>query len=182
MVAEPISDLPSPEDSVAFITLLGDNVNKVPRDLNEISGNQNQFRSDVKLYGRVTPPPVILATGSTDINIPYYPITNPQTVSTIATQDDMFKDDVGNQQIVGPPYSTVYEEDSNPYLARLAQGNNPGNPIGSLQAADYKDPYRILLGVFETNPRVSLLDIYYETSTTGLVEDLNAVAGQDEIS
>ena len=175
----PISDLPSPEDSVAFITLLGDNVNKVPRDLNEISGNQNQFRSDVKLYGRVTPPPVILATGSTDINIPYYPITNPQTVSTIATQDDMFKDDVGNQQIVGPPYSTVYEEDSNPYLARLAQGNNPGNPIGSLQAADYKDPYRILLGVFETNPRVSLLDIYYETSTTGLVEDLNAVAGQD---
>ena len=176
----PISDLPSPEDSVAFITLLGDNVNKVPRDLNEISGNQNQFRSDVKLYGRVTPPPVVLATGSTDINIPYYPITNPQTVSTIATQDDMFKDDVGNQQIIGPPYSTVYEEDSNPYLARLAQGNNPGNPIGSLQAADYKDPYRILLGVFETNPRVSLLDIYYETSTTGLVEDLNAVAGQDD--
>ena len=175
----PISDLPSPEDSVAFITLLGDNVNKVPRDLNEISGNQAQFRSDVKLYGRVTPPSVILDTGSTDINIPYYPITNPQTVSTIATQDEMFKDDVGNQQIVGPPYSTVYEEDSNPYLARLAQGNNPGNPIGSLQAADYKDPYRILLGVFETNPRVSLLDIYYETSTTGLVEDLNAVAGQD---
>jgi hypothetical protein len=175
----PISDLPSPEDSVAFITLLGDNVNKVPRDLNEISGNQAQFRSNVKLYGRVTPPSVILATGSTDINVPYYPITNPQTVSTIATQDELFKDDVGNQQIVGPPYSTVYEEDSNPYLARLAQGNNPGNPIGSLQAADYKDPYRILLGVFETNPRVSLLDIYYETSTTGLVEDLNAVAGQD---
>ena len=173
------ANIPSPQDSVAFITLLGDNVNKVPRDLNEISGNQAQFRSDVKLYGRVTPPPVILATGSTDINIPYYPITNPQTVSTIATQDDMFKDDTGNNPSIGPPYSTVYEQDSDPYLARLAQGNNPGNPIGSLQAVDYKDPYRILLGVFETNPRVSLLDIYYETSTTGLVEDLNAVAGQD---
>ena len=174
------TNIPSPEDSVAFITLLGDNINKVPRDLNEISGNQNQFRSDVKLYGRVTPPPVILATGSTDINIPYYPITNPQTVSTIASQDDMFKDDTGNNPLIGPPYSTIYEQDSDPYLARLAQGNNPGNPIGSLQALDYKDPYRILLGVFETNPRVSLLDIYYETSTTGLVEDLNAVAGQDE--
>ena len=174
------TNIPSPVDSVAFITLLGDNINKVPRDLNEISGNQNQFRSDVKLYGRVTPPPVILATGSTDINIPYYPITNPQTVSTIASQDDMFKDDTGNNPSIGPPYSTIYEQDSDPYLARLAQGNNPGNPIGSLQALDYKDPYRILLGVFETNPRVSLLDIYYETSTTGLVEDLNAVAGQDE--
>ena len=173
------TNIPSPEDSVAFITLLGDNINKVPRDLNEISGNQDQFRSDVKLYGRVTPPPVILTTGSTDINIPYYPITNPQTVSTIASQDDMFKDDTGNNPSIGPPYSTVYEQDSDPYLARLAQGNNPGNPIGSLQALDYKDPYRILLGVFETNPRVSLLDIYYETSTTGLVEDLNAVAGQD---
>jgi len=172
------NNIPSPEDSIAFITLLGDNMNKVPRDLNEISGNQSQFRSDVKLYGRVTPPSVVLTANSTDINIPYYPITNPQTVSTIATQDEMFKDDDPPQ--TGPPYSTIYEQDSNPYLARLAQGNNPGNPIGSLQATDYTNAYRILLGVFETNPRVSLLDIYYETSTTGLVEDLNAVAGQDD--
>jgi len=172
------NNIPSPEDSIAFITLLGDNINKVPRDLNEISGTQSQFRSDVKLYGRVTPPSVILTATSTSINVPYYPITNPQTVSTIATQDEMFKDDGTTQ--TGPPYPTIYEQDSNPYLARLAQGNNPGNPIGSLQATNYKDAYRILLGVFETNPRVSLLDIYYETSTTGLVEDLNAVAGQDD--
>lgn len=171
--------IPSPEDSVAFIPLIGDNINKVPRDLNEISSDQTQFRSDVKLFGRVTPPAVILTATSTDINIPYYPGTNAQTVAAIANQNEMFIDDVGGAGNTGPPYSTIYEEDSNPYLARLAQGNINSNAIGSLQANNYKNIYRILLGVFETNPRVSLLDIYYETSTTGLVKDLNAVAGQD---
>ena len=166
---------PDPVNTVAFITILGDNINKVPKDLTEVGPDQKQFRSSVELYGRVTPSPA--ATPPT-INIPYYPIINPQTVSTIATQDEMFKDDTGGGGTIGPPYSTVYQQDSNPYLVRLAQGNNAGNPIGSLQQSNYKDTYNILLGVFETNPRVSLLDIYYETSTSGLVTDLNQAAGQ----
>jgi hypothetical protein len=168
---------PDPVNTVAFITLLGDNINKVPKDLTEVGPDQKQFRSSVRLFGRVTPPPIALPAASTALNIPYYPIINPQTVSTIATQDEMFKDDTGGGGVIGPPYGTVYQEDSNPYLVRLAQGDNAGNPIGSLQQANYKDAYKVLLGVYETNPRVSLLDIFYETSTSGLITDLNAVAG-----
>ena len=164
---------PTANDSIAFITLIGDNVNKVPRDLNEVASADKQFTSSVKLFGRVTPD---TTTDSPTKNIPYYPITNPQTVATIAVQNEMFKDD--GTATSGPPYGAVYEQDSNPNLARLAQGNNSGNPIGSLQQASYKSAYNILLGVFETNPRTSLLDIYYETSTSGLVTDLNEAAGQ----
>ena len=169
------ADAPTANDSIAFITLIGDNVNKVPRDLNEVASADKQFTSSVKLFGRVTPD---TTTDSPTKNIPYYPITNPQTVATIAVQDEMFKDDVGGGGGVGPPYGAVYEQDSNPNLARLAQGNNSGNPIGSLQLSNYQNAYNILLGVFETNPRTSLLDIYYETSTSGLVTDLNEAAGQ----
>ena len=169
------ADAPTANDSIAFITLIGDNVNKVPRDLNEVASADKQFTSSVKLFGRVTPD---TTTDSPTKNIPYYPITNPQTVATIAVQDEMFKDDVGGQGGIGPPYGAVYEQDSNPNLARLAQGNNSGNPIGSLQSSNYQNAYNILLGVFETNPRTSLLDIYYETSTSGLVTDLNEAAGQ----
>ena len=164
---------PDPVNTVAFITLLGDNINKVPKDLTEVGPDQKQFRSSVELYGRVTPNSVAPPT----INIPYYPVTNPQTVSTIATQDEMFKDDTGGGGNVGPPYATIYQEDSNPYLARLAQGGNSGNPIGSLQQANYQTAYTILLGVFETAPVQSLLDIFWETSSTGLVSDFNAAAG-----
>jgi hypothetical protein len=165
---------PDPVNTVAFITILGDNINKVPKDLTEVGPDQKQFRSSVELYGRVTPSPA--ATPPT-INIPYYPIINPQTVSTIATQDEMFKDDTGGGGTIGPPYSTVYQQDSNPYLVRLAQGDNAGNPIGSLQQANYKDAYNIHLGIFETAPVESLLEIFWETSTAGLISDLNAIAG-----
>ena len=89
----------------------------------------------------------------------------------------MFKDDTGGGGTIGPPYSTVYQQDSNPYLVRLAQGDNAGNPIGSLQQANYKDAYNIHLGIFETAPVESLLEIFWETSTAGLISDLNAIAG-----
>ena len=171
---------PDPVNTIAFITLLGDNINKVPRDLTEVGPDQKQYRSSVELYGRVTPPSVVLEVTNPITpydTIPYYPGTNPQTVSTIATQDEMFKDDSGNNTQTGPPYSTVYQQDSNPYLTRLIQGDNAGNAIGSLQStSNYKDPYTILLGVFETAPVESLIDIFYETSTSGLISEYNAAA------
>ena len=168
---------PDPVNTIAFITLLGDNINKVPRDLTEVGPDQKQYRSSVELYGRVTPPSVVLEVTNPITpydTIPYYPGTNPQTVSTIATQDEMFKDDPGNNTQTGPPYGTVYQQDSNPYLTRLIQGDNAGNAIGSLQSAtNYKNPYTILLGVFETAPVESSIDIFYETSTSGLISEYN---------
>ena len=170
------SDIPDPTDSIAHITLIGDNINKVPRNLTEVGPEQKQYGSEVQLYGRVTPERALAPTNTQ----PYYPETNAQTVVTISEQDNLFTDNNTN-----PPYSTVYQSDSNPYIARLAQ-NNVGNPptplplpIGSLQTNNIGSSYNILLGVFETAPVESLLDIFWETSSSGLISDLNSIAGQD---
>jgi hypothetical protein len=41
---------------VAFSTLINDNINKIPRDLNEVGPLQNEFPSSVRLFGRVNNP------------------------------------------------------------------------------------------------------------------------------
>ncbi len=41
---------------VAFAVLLGDNINKVPRDLNEVGPLQTEFSASVRLFGRVNNP------------------------------------------------------------------------------------------------------------------------------
>ena len=41
---------------VAFAVLLGDNINKVPRDLNEVGPLQREFSASVRLFGRVNNP------------------------------------------------------------------------------------------------------------------------------
>ena len=44
--------------SVAFAVLLGDNINKVPRDLNEVGPLQDEFSASVNLIGRVNNPTI----------------------------------------------------------------------------------------------------------------------------
>ena len=166
------ADAPDPQGTIAHITLISDNINKVPRDLTEVGPEQLQYRSDVKLFGRVAP------NFNLDIeptfNEPYYAGSNVMTVASISEQDHMFAD--ANRPA---PYSTVYQTDSDPYIARISQNKVGSNPIGSSQINSLTNSYNIILGVFETAPFESLLDIFYETSTCGLVSDFNALAGND---
>jgi hypothetical protein len=148
-------------DTIAHITLLGDNINKVPRNLTEVGPEQKQYGSEVKLFGKVTPERL----DAPIKNIPYYPSSNAQSVITVGMQDNLFAD-ANNVS----PYPTVYQSDSNPYMARISQNSVP---IGSLQSNNLNNPYKILLGVFETAPVESFLDIFYETSTSGLVSEYN---------
>ena len=169
-------NLPPASDTVntiAHITLINDNINKVPRNLTEVGPEQKQYGSSVELFGRVTPN--FTANTQPTANQPYYPQTNAQTVVTIAQQDNLFS--------AAPPFSTVYQTDSNPYIARLSQGNVSSVaasalplPIGSATIATVTGAYKIILGVFETKAVESFLDIFYETSTSGLISDYNAAS------
>ena len=47
---------PKDRGRVAFAALLSDNINKVPRDLNEVGPLQNEFSAAIELYGRVNNP------------------------------------------------------------------------------------------------------------------------------
>lgn len=149
-----------PAGTVGFITLINDNVNKVPRDLSEVGPEQKQFRSSVQLFGRVTPD----AAGPPTYNKQFYPGIQSNTVITIAEEDDLF----GSTSI-----SDMYDTTSNPLAGRISQ--IASKPIGSVGASG---TYNFLLSIFETTPVESRLDIYYETSTSGLISELNAAIEQ----
>ena len=157
---DPGGNLDDPKNTIAYITLLNDNINKVPRDLSEVGPNQKQYRSSVQLFGRVTPDNLL--SGGPTFNEQYYPGRESHTVSTIGEEDEL----LGNTT----NYVDVYQSASNPSLARLTQGDL-ANPIGANVHSGGN--YNILLGVYETNPEESRLDIFWETSTTGLISDLN---------
>ena len=153
-------------NEVGFITLINDNVNKVPRDLSEVGPEQKQFRSSVELFGRVSPDYVLNTNPS--YNTQFYPETSqslplPNTVITIAEEDDLFG------IAAGASIPNIYDTLSNPLIGRISQINS--NAIGASGSAT--TPYNFKLSVFETSPVESLLQIYYETSTTGLISELN---------
>ena len=159
----------------SHVVLLNDNINKVPRDLAEVGPDQKQFRSSVQLFGRVQNTSTAPASGIGSlspnlgvVNQQYYPSRFSDTVSTISNLFDMFN-------LQGGSYNTDYDDDfyeaeSNPLIGRISTTNQIGQ-----KTPPNSSNYSIFnLAVYETEPVESKLDIYWETSTSGTIKDLNA--------
>ena len=184
----------------AHTVLFNDNINKVPRDLKEVGDQDKQFRSSVELYGRVTNimnlTPGNAATDVDPGNKQYYPRLDytgknaiKHTATTIATafELDMAYGELStgtfapSQTVGGIDGNLVfYQIDSNPLIARIAtneksigaDAERTGNPTLVTGGYDWNmQPY---LAIYETAPVESLIDIYWETSSDGLIVDLNA--------
>ena len=217
-----------------FTTLLGDNVNKIPRNLQEVGPNDRDFGSDEGLYIRVNNPLIdnkpLAAYPKTEAwNAQYYPAGIEQEVIQIATVRDMeiqaipFKPlttkagEYGESDILqtynyftsGDPTSGIenvnetpeptgripwgktgpdaplYSADSNPFVIKGNQSENINNPIGAyVTTFSVNDPAPLPTAVFsmvpflsvaETEPVESLLDIFFETSLSGNLVELNAL-------
>jgi hypothetical protein len=152
-------------DSLAQAVLINDNINKVPRDLSEVGPDQKQYGSSVRLFGRVAP-----QRGNTDTNNEqWYPNISSDQVAKIATAQDSGYDTAA--VIAG-----MYKSESNPLIATISSlapsastetfGRLPNVGSGAAQN----------LSIYETNPTISLLDIFWESSTSGLISDLNSEA------
>jgi len=162
----------------SHIVLLNDNINKVPRDLSQVGPAQLQFRSSVRLYGRVENN--ILDNGlevpkdTSNANAQYYPASTFLFANTIATTESLF-----NVTSTTPtyPFQALYEVSSNPLMARLSTPAIYG--VGTMSAPQtliyggLTANKVISLAVLETQGDESLLDIYWETSTVGLISELN---------
>ena len=217
----------------SFASLIGDNINKVPRDLSEVGPQQKKFRSSVELFGRVENN----LTGTVYSNTQYFPSRFSSTVSTIATNNDLFNgDDLTGYQ----PTNDFYEIESNPLIAKISTNKKFGivtdSASATLSAAmtnvsnitglvEIKGVFKIgdivtgenvtdntsivsktatsvqltgpqllpvrtiltfndpepsySLAVFETAPVESNLDIFWETSTSGIISELNNVILND---
>jgi hypothetical protein len=165
--------------STSHTVLINDNINKVPRDLTEIGPDQKQFRSSVQLFGRVenTNTVITYANGNpTNIgksNKQYYSGTTTDTASVISNVREMFDYNPSSAQTPNL-FLQFYDNESNPLIARISTSKK----IGQISTHDPNTgttelPGLQYLAVYETEPVDSLLDIYWETTTSGLISDLN---------
>jgi len=249
------SSLPTLNINTSFLSLINDNINKVPRDLTEVGPQDKTFRSSVRLFGRVNNN----TNGYSNVgNDQYFPNEFNFTTNVIEDLFDIFdvqdfENSVGTSLPITSdknPFHSFFKSDSNPFIAEFVTSNdtdfqfgiiNPqvdtaagdakvdGNPSG-VTVFDIKDldpgfapePGDVISGgsivtgtkvvsydgstsaltvdvaqtlfnnevltftrrtytdienlaVLETEPTVSRLDIYYETSTSGLISDLNTI-------
>jgi hypothetical protein len=98
-------------------------------------------------------------------NLQYYPSRKADVVSSIATSKEF--NFVGNSvtNVKGTAGLNFYQMQSDPLIGRISTVSNIG-----VTSDKGMVPF---LAVYETNPTESLLDIFWETSTTGLISDLN---------
>ena len=153
VVSGTVDPYPTGEESkTSNLILFSDNINKIPRDLSLIGPEQRQFRSSVQLFGRVQ---------NIDINNTYnqqfYPNTKGFSVPNIQAILDI-------SRISNPSYYYQLQDDT-----VIARTNNNNVKFGATNVN-----LRPKLCILETNPTISNLDIYWETSTSGLISDLNS--------
>ena len=254
--------LPIKNENTSFITLLNDNINKIPRDLSLVGPQDKTFRSSVVLFGRVD-------NISNDLNIgneQFYPGKKSFTTTSIENLSDLFDVKAFKGDFLEPiPVTNVlnafhgfYKSDSNPFIAEintfqtsglqfgvnnsttttLGEASNISTTVpnaitidvnvtsGSIEVGsiithvnNIPEPsstnYAVVdttggatptltlnknislaandtlafssqtfnninsLAIFETAPVVSKLDIFWETSSSGLITDLNNLVAND---
>ena len=162
------------------IVLFGDNINKVPRDLNKVGPTDRIYSSAVRLFNRVNPiysSPLFYNTQHTFAS----PLVGDEAISirpfrdlgewTSQTSKYYPVSTSGGRAVVGgSKLQLFYKANDNPFIATLTTNSLIGiNPV-----LDTSTTYTNRnLGVVETEPTTSLLDIFWETSTSGLISDLN---------
>ena len=160
---------PTNEDNfTGHIVLLNDNINKIPRDLSQVGPDQKQYKSSVQLSLRVTNK---LIGGSSLNNVQYFPGILTDTASTIATNANDLN--MGYADLDARGHDNIYQTVTNPSIARITFSNNYTVIPGVLDDSNQNANMRPYLAVYETEPRDSLLDIFWETPTVGLISTLN---------
>ena len=177
----------------AYITLFSDNINKVPRDLQEVGAQDVQFSSSVRLFGRVYNT-TFNSTAAT--NEQYFPGNIGDEVTLIGDRDEigLNRTDSGNEYYSSPFYSiptkgigsTVGDgadlKGANPYIGRVSTINLIGAVGGgdlTFATAPEVTNLQTRLNVYETAPTFSNLDIFWESSTSGLISELNRSVEQN---
>ena len=149
------------DEAVSYIALINDNINKVPRDLAEVGPDQKQYRSSVKLYPRVQPNG---SAATTFGNEQVYPLRSSDVSTSVGNTDDLLN-------TIATGDDVIFQYDSNPIVARVATENKFG--INQSDFGTTKPVDRFQLAVYETDPTISNIDIYWETASAGLISDLN---------
>ena len=157
-------------NQTSHVVLINDNINKVPRDLNEVGPEQRQFRSSVRLFGRVQNTIQSISDLNPGAsNIQYYPGISSDTVSTISTINDLFEYDPSK-----PPqpnyFPQFYSLNSNPLVARITTANL----IGQVSTTNYLPGSGVIKTAVPVNAPVATLEMI---TVTGPIAGNNDLEG-----
>ena len=172
------------QNEIAFVTLVNDNINKIPRNLQSVGPSQEQFTSDVSMWPRVTN-----ITEKSSTTIPYStfnqqvdPEASSDKVDLIGTLRDLFPDLIPQSGTAPQPgevnSNAIYSYQTKPYLAKVSVQKSVGLGESSYTLpgtgnGNYPYPANMGLAVYETTPFVSPLELFYESSTADLISELN---------
>jgi hypothetical protein len=158
-------------NNTSHVVLINDNINKIPRDLNEVGPEQRQFRSSVQLFGRVentAPLALITSANIGDANIQYYPGRFTDTVSTISTVNDLF--DYNPIDPLQPNYfPQFYDLNSNPLIGRISTQSK----IGQVATTYYNPSSAVVSSAVDNNFEVSISSITGDPTADSLVSGKN---------
>ena len=150
-----VDNTPSGETR-SWIVLHGDNVNKVPRDVTDLNEEDGTQGSQAKLL------PKIIDTAGTQTQQSGTEFKDVISIGTLSDQGFLQNDLTSSPNVINNEF---YLANKDPLLGELEDGlgvNYAG--VGTV---------RDNLVVFETDPFISVLDIYFETSTAGKLEYLD---------
>ena len=172
-----------------WVTLYGDNINKVPRSVRESDFTKDGIAgSEVKLYPKIVNDNSTAARSRMgNANQEYIDVLSIGN----AVEQGLFSDNShlgGSTELANKQYTYLFVlgKDRNPLVAELPNlktetvactKQDAAIATANNEALDMPFGYPTLqspgLTVFETKPVESDLDIFYETSTGGLLQDLN---------
>jgi len=175
-------------NTVSNIVLYGDNINKVPKELADVGPTEEIYGSETLLYPRIVTKYIVDSTNSPNSYKPVLSSTessqvrelNEFTVSSIISFNDLGKWTGQNNAVtIGissyPNDGTDYidplylEASNNPFVAQLSTNFL----VGFAPTVQESPQFSKNLNVFETDPVVSKIDIFWESSSAGLISDLN---------
>ncbi len=189
----------------SWLTLISDNINKVPRNVTEEFDfdRDGLVGSDVKLYPKVIPQDSAGTSIMGNINQEYLDIISMGTATEQGlfggAQMELGQNSTGQLKAKKRIYPFVYKASTDPIVVELpnlkiepvdidnidvtlTSSSGPTNdqpfgfPTDPNIGVNEGTPFSSLgLMVFETKPVESNLDIFYESSTSGLVKDLNTM-------
>lgn len=142
----------------SWLVLHGDNINKIPRDVTDINTETGAQGSQTKLLPRILN---TTGTQTQQYTNDFIDITSIGTALEQGLNDAVN----GHGGDATDALQELYNYDKNPLLAEIEDGKGI-DWTGGVNTS--------ILNVFETEPFKSSLDIYYETSTAGLVSHLNS--------
>ena len=155
-------------DQKSFVLLHGDNINKVPRDVNDtntLSGNQG---SNTRLLPKIRDNNILISNYTQLAQIGGTDFIKVTSIGTALEQGLTGAIDSDASTDKSDVLANVYFQEKNPLFAELPDGY--GTHFNTWGVGSNKD---FSFFNFETQPFVSIIDIYYETSSAGLLDDLN---------